>query len=435
MIRSLARRLKGLEVGESWVRRNPLHYPQLKRLLGELLAAGLETRRQRLHELERQALEVAASTAYGRSLGVRHALADWPLLDPATVRDRPRDFAHRRWSSIPASTGGTTGIPLPLWRSPRSVAAEQAALDTVMEALGVDLAQARVAVLRGDDIKSPDDVQPPFWRSSLGGRRLVFSSNHLNRAAVADFARALAEFRADLWWVYPTTLESLLRLTSEAGLTLSVPVILSSSEVLGPPVREAARSAFGARMLDYYGQAERVAFAYAGDDGHYRFLPGYSSVELVPAESDGDTRFEIVGTSLWNESMPLVRYRTGDLIRFDAVPSPAELEAIVLGVGTFGGVIGRSGDILVAPDGTRLTGIDHFHRGVASILRIQVLQPVPERVEILVMPATGFGESERAQLLSNARRKLPSTIAVEVRVTDALRRTPAGKTPFVIRGA
>jgi phenylacetate-CoA ligase len=262
----------------------------------------------------------------------------------------------------------------------------------------------------------------------------VFSSNHLNRAAVADFARALAEFRADLWWVYPTTLESLLRLTSEAGLTLSVPVILSSSEVLGPAVREAARSAFDARILDYYGQAERVAFAYAGDDGHYRFLPGYSSVELVPAESDGDIRFEIVGTSLWNESMPLVRYRTGDLIRFDASPNGAELAEIALGLRDFGGIIGRDGDILVAPDGTRLTGIDHFHRGVAKLLRIQVLQPAPDRVEILVLPAAGFGEAERAQLLANARRKLPSAISVEVRVVEALERTPTGKTPFVIHG-
>jgi hypothetical protein len=117
-----------------------------------------------------------------------------------------------------------------------------------------------------------------------------------------------------------------------------------------------------------------------------------------------------------------------------AGPSAEELEALTLGLRPFGGVIGRDGDILIAPDGTRLTGIDHFHRGVANIVRIQVLQPAPERVEILVVPAAGFGERERDQVLANARRKLPSTISLKLRVVEELLRTPLGKTPFVIRG-
>ena len=173
------------------------------------------------------------------------ALAD---AQSAQVREQPRRFARPSWTTICSSTGGTTGIPLPLWRSPRSVAAEQVVPHRDGRPGSGPGARA-VAVLRGDDIKAPDDRTPPFWVSRLGGRRLVFSSNHLNRATVADYARALREFRADVWWVYPTTLESLTRLTTEAGLALSVPVILSSSEVLGTAARQAARAAFGARIL------------------------------------------------------------------------------------------------------------------------------------------------------------------------------------------
>ena len=165
----------------------------------------------------------------------------------------------------------------------------------------------------------------------------------------------------------------------------------------------------------------------------FRFLPGYSAVELLPVESDSAARYEIVGTSLWNESMPLVRYRTGDLIHTASPLSPAELEEVALGIRPFDAVLGRDGDILIGPDGARLTGIDHFHRGVSHVIRIQVVQEDATHVEILVIPAPGYGQADEAQLLANARRKLPSSMEVVIRGVEELRRTSLGKTPFVIR--
>ena len=426
---------KRSRAGEALVRRNPLYYPRARRLFARLGHAPLEVRRAWTERRLTRALAVAARTPYGRRVGGGSTLETWPLLDPATVRDAPSDFIRIRGWAIRSSTGGTTGIPLPLARSPRSVAVEQAALDHLLKRRGVDAASARVAVLRGDDVKAIDDREPPFWVPALSGKRRIFSSNHLSRETVGDFAAALREYRADYWWVYPTTLESLIRLTRDAGLALTVPLIFSSSEVLSPWCRDAARATFQAEVLDYYGQAERVALAAAGNDGHAFFTPGYAHVELIPVRDPDGPLYEIVGTSLWNDAMPLVRYRTGDLIRTPAVLEPRETEEITLGLRPFGGVIGRDGDILIAPDGTRLTGIDHFHRGVDHVVRIQVAQLGPDRVEIRVIPAPPYGERERAALISNARRKLPATMSVEVRAVDQLERTALGKTPFVIRAA
>lgn len=427
--------VKRLELGERMVRRNPFYFPEALRRFALLDDAPPERRRAWASRALARALRAAGRTAYGRALGTPRALEDWPLLDPAAVRLRPEDFIHAGWWNIPSSTGGTTGIPLPLLRSPRSVAVEQAALDHLLQGQGVDPRRARVAVLRGDDIKDPSDRTPPFWIDALGGRRRIFSSNHLARETARDYVEALREFAPDYWWVYPTALESLVRLTRELGLELSIPLVLSSSEVLGKWCRTASRETFGARIVDYYGQAERVAFAFSNEQSEWRFLPGYAHVELIPAPGSDGTLVEIVGTVLWNEAMPLVRYRTGDLIQFEAPPSAAELESISLGLTPFPGVLGRDGDILIAPDGARLTGIDHFHRGVDRIVRIQVVHEAPTRVEIRVIPAPGFGEAERAQLLANARRKLPLSMEVAVREVDALEHTALGKTPFVLRRA
>jgi len=426
--------LKRLPLGERLVRRNPLYYPRVARLFERLDAAPLEQRRAWTAARLARVLRAAAATGYGRRVGGGPDPGAWPLLDPATVRDDPPAFMRGGWWSVPSSTGGTTGIPLPLARSHESVAAEQAALDHLLRGQGVDPVRARVAVLRGDDIKPPDDLSPPFWTGALGGRRLIFSSNHLQRATLPRYLEALTEYAADYWWVYPSTLESLCRLAAGLAAPPRVPLIVSSSEVLSAWCRAAAAATFGARVVDYYGQAERVAFAASAEPERYRFQPGYANVELLPAGEDADgARYEIVGTGLWNTAMPLVRYRTGDLIRVAGALSPAGREALALGLGEFPGILGRDAEVLVGLDGATLTGMDHVQRGVEHVVRIQLVHERADRVEIRVIPAPGYGDADRAQLIANARRKIPAAIGVSVREVDALERTALGKTPFIVR--
>ena len=282
-------RLKALALGES-LRRNPAFYPSALRMFDALEAAPLEGRRRRVAARLRQVLRSASGTPYGRRAGGGERLEDWPLLENAAVRDDPEAFrSARRWWNVPAATGGTTGVPVRLVRSPRSIAVEQASIDRLLRACGVDPVRARVAVLRGDNVKSVEDRRPPFWTFALEGRRMVMSSNHLNANSVAAYADALQEFRADYWWIYPTSLEALCRLLAAQGLALRVPLALTSSEVLSPAVREQAARALGCEVVDYYGQAERVCFAYSLRPGEYRFLPGYGFVELIPQGADDGT--------------------------------------------------------------------------------------------------------------------------------------------------
>jgi phenylacetate-CoA ligase len=198
--------------------------------------------------------------------------------------------------------------------------------------------------------------------------------------------------------------------------------------------RPLAQQALHAELVDYYGQAERVAFAYSFQQGAYYFLPGYAWTELVPVQQEPDgVVYEIVGTSLWNLAMPLVRYRTGDCIKLPEGVSASELESICFGLTPFEKIMGRSGDVLIAPDGAVLTGIDHIPRDVDHVVRMQVIQERPDYVRILVIPDAGFSEADRQQILANARLKIPERMEVSVEVVESLERTAQAKTPFVIR--
>lgn len=442
--------LKRLGASDRLLRRNPALYRSARGLLEEY--PRLDAVAQRMWRQERLArvLRAAARTPYGRRCGAPERLADWPILEKDALREEPQAFLPRpRGPSAAASTSGTTGTPLQLRRSLASVAYEQAVLDWLLERAGVDPRRCRAAVLRGDDIKPPADRSPPFCRVANGGRRLIFSSNHLDSHTVESFVAALRSYAPHALLAYPTVLGSLCALMLERGEALAVPLTVCSSEVLTEATREIAKAALQTRVLDYYGQAERVAFAFHdsegpgsdGDrrggksdrqgDGGYRFLPTYSVNELRFAESrdDGDV-YELIGTTLWNCTMPLVRYRTGDLIRLPRGVDPA---AVAEGREPFLGVLGRSGDFLLAPSGARLMGIDHIPRDVPRVVRTQFVQESADSVRVLVVPAPGFDEECERLLLRHARLKLPPSMAVRIETTAELVRDRSGKAPLVVR--
>lgn len=427
--------LKRLSFGDALIRRNPLFYSRARARIDALQAHSLAARRKWQKQRLRKVLEAARRSPYGRRVGGGETLSSWPLLEKNTLRAQPDALrAPGLFVSVRGSTGGTTGLPLRLVRSLESVVSEQAALDWVLERLGVQPSRMRMAVLRADSIKDPADRNPPYWILTHGARRMVLSAHHLSADTVRDYARALREFQPDVLWVYPTALESLSRLLLGAGLRLDIPRVHASSEVLGPRTWKIARQALGQPMIaDYYGQAERVAFAAAFEPGVYRFLPGYSAVELVRFAAQGDeTLYEIVGTSLWNLAMPLVRYRTGDLVSLPSAWGGAELDEVALGERPFGGVLGRSGEFLLTPEGARITGINHFPREVGHVRRIQVIQERVDEVRLLVLAEDGYSQHDAQRLLANVRAKLPPSMRVSLELCERLEQTALGKTPFVI---
>jgi phenylacetate-CoA ligase len=430
----LTKALKSLRLGDIAIRRNPLFYPEARAALRCVEAGDATVRRDWTARRLAEVLRLAARTPYGRRVGGGESPASWPLLEKAAVVRDPAAFRAPRTPLVArASTGGTSGEPLPLVRSLRSIAFEQACIDRMLERLGVEPARARIAILRGDSIKDPSDLAPPYWRLDAGGQRLLLSSFHLNGSTVAAYAEALERFAPDVLWAHPNTIDSLCVHLQRAGRRLSLPRALTSSEVLRPAQWRFITATLGCRLLDYYGQAERVGFAYALAPGEYRFLPGYAHIELRRAGEEGPhALYEIVGTSLWNLAMPLVRYRTGDLARLPASLDAEALEEVALGVRPFEGILGREGDFLLSPEGTRLISPSHFVREVPHLARVQVIQESASHVRILVLDTEAFSSADEARLLGNVRAKVPASMRVSIERADALERTARGKTPFVI---
>ena len=434
VLRNLDEYLKRLDVGDRFVRRNPLYYGSIRRQIDSLQDCTLAQRMLWTETRMGSILAAARRTRYGQGVRDARRLSDWPLLQKDRVRESPTAFHSRAWFAARASTGGTTGTPVELVRSPAAIVAEQVCLDRMIRALDCDPRAARIAVLRADRVKQASDDRPPYWTYAVGGRRLVLSSAHLSERTLPSFLGELRKFRPDVLWVHPTMLEVLCRLLARSGEVLRVAGVLASSEVLAPEVWKLARELTGCAIVDYYGLAERVAFAHASSPGEYFFLPGYAAIELLPHASQGEEGcYEIVGTSLWNTAMPLVRYCTGDLIRTTTRCSERELQEIAYGIRPFSGVIGRSQDVLLSPNGQGVTpGVSHIAHGVEHLLRLQIVQHAADHIVLRVLAGPQFSDTDADRLMRNAQKKVPPPARIDIEIVDSLERTARGKTPLVI---
>ena len=131
--------------------------------------------------------------------------------------------------------------------------------------------------------------------------------------------------------------------------------------------------------------------------------------------------------------MPLVRYRTGDLIRLPKGLNKKGIEDVTYGIKPFMSIEGRSADYLVSPDGTRLVSMNQVPRDINGIIQMQFVQESLNTVRILVVPAKSFTDADKEQIIQNAYSKLPRTMKVNVELVDTLDRTTQGKVPFIVR--
>ena len=147
---------------------------------------------------------------------------------------------------------------------------------------------------------------------------------------------------------------------------------------------------------------------------------------MLPAE---DGLFELIGTGFNNLSMPLIRYRCGDLVR------PARVNercACGRSFPLIEQVIGRVDDAVKLANGRSVGRLDHIFKGVEGILEAQIRQDRLDAVCISIVPCATFNDRTRQALQNNARQRLGGEVAVEIRLVDAIPRTGNGKFKGVV---
>jgi phenylacetate-CoA ligase len=367
-----------------------------------------------------------------RAMQLPEDLARLPVMSRADILRAGDQLISRasRGVRVSSSTSGTTGSPVCLHQDLTAVNREHASIGRQLGWAGMKPGDRRVWI-RGEMIVPADNTTGPFWRLNHADHMLMMSSFHLSDARARSYLEAIERYDPVIIQAYPSSITFLAAWMEDNGLRYkgrSLTGIVTSSETMNAEARALVARVFGRTVFDWYGLAERVAAIGTCELGHYHVMSDYAHVEFVATDNG---LHEMYGTGYNNHTMPLIRYRCGDLVRL----APEHRRC---GCGRsfrmVEEIIGRADDAIKLPDGRRVAAClaGNVFRGVPGILQGQIRQDHSDRLDLYVVPTPCYSSESALRLRANTELRIGSAMTIQVHTVDALPRTQRGKFKAVV---
>jgi phenylacetate-CoA ligase len=361
-----------------------------------------------------------------------------PLLTRADIKAHFADL----WSSaVPkrerrtGHTSGTTGTPLTVGYDRDTVWMTYAVFDRHYRWAGLRMGRDgdRIAVVRGNVIVPLTQKAAPFWRINRWQNQLLLSSFHLSKTNLPAYFAELARFKPAVLDGYPSTLYVLAKYLQSRGETFPLRAVVSSSETLYDFQREVIEERFACRVFDYYALAERAVFSHECDhhEGHHVAME-YGLAEVVDAQGapmPRGTVGRLVGTTLHNMAMPLIRYVTNDMSALR--PRPCSCGR---GLELMDDVTTKAEDLLTLKDGRLISPsvLTHPFKPLDCIEGSQIVQTAPDAVTVRIIPGAAYTPSHTHHLVSELKERLGADVRIDVQMVDQLEVKSSGKFKWVI---
>jgi len=357
-----------------------------------------------------------------------------PILTKAIIRERAPELLSAKppkgW--LRGVTNGTTGTPLSVWYDRQTCVMTNAVDARHKEWVGLERGDW-VGLFFGRTIVSPRQTQPPFWRANHVHKQLWFSTFHLSAANLPDYAEEIRRRRLRFLDGYPSAIFILANYLQESGDVIPMNGVITSSETLYPAQRATIEAAFDCEVFDFYAMAERVIHAGECQDHEGKHLSeeyGYAEVVNEKGEpvEEGVPGY-LVGTSLINYAMPMIRYDTRDT---SAIISSAcncgRQSRRMTGVAT------KVEDLVITPDGRSLppTSLHHPFNLLFSIRKSQVIQEEIDQLVVRIVPQGTFSEADGQSLIQKLKERTGPDMNVTIEITDEIPLEPGGKYRWVI---
>ena len=317
-----------------------------------------------------------------------------PLLDKQDVRSNRRAFvADKVNEKLPTvRTGGSTGEPLLFYRTPTMAAHQVAQMIKAQRWWGIEIGDRSVKFWGHSASFSPGmrgrlkKLFKPI--KDRINNCIVFSAYGMSLASMERYYHRMRNFRPRFIIGYASTIYVFAEHLYKHGWMIDdigIKAVITTAEVLYDWQRVMIEKVFKAPVVIEYGMSEVGIIAYECPAGRIHTCDDDLLVETVPLLDDAASEpiYEIVITSLYNSSTPLIRYRTGDVVD---KPIESSTCSCKLGLSVIENIRGRSHDLIVTPSGQYVHGefFTHIFDHVEGVERFQIVQQKLDHILIKI---------------------------------------------------
>lgn len=324
------------------------------------------------------------------------------------------------------TTGGTSGgKPLRLFVPKTRYSREWATMHSLWAIEGFRFHPR--AVLRNHRLDNSE-----AFRLNPLTREVIFDGFRMNDEYFKIICQTLEQFQVRFFHAYPSNAYEFCRFLKRTGYRPKfLRVFLSGSENVFQRYFDLISHELGYRMYNWYGHSEKILLGgYCRHSQVYHMEPSYGFFELIDEHDqlikEPGRIGEIVGTTLHNQGMPLIRYRTGDFAEFVGSYCPHCRRYLPL----IRNIKGRwNGLKIFGADGTPVsTTALNFHDDLFFFIDgIQYIQTEKGKLEVLVIKGKGFGPEHESRLLAHLQGKFSPDTRISIQFSHQLRRAPNGK--------
>lgn len=321
---------------------------------------------------------------------------------------------------INGETGGTTGNSMTIKMTLQNICEQKAVWQRYYKSLGIPI-NTWHAMMTHRMIMSPSQKDTKYWRYNYPGKQIFFSPFHLNEETFLSYYQTLIKNK--IQWIvgFPNRIMLFASMMLERNLSLNgqIKFITTGAESLLGYQKEIITKAFGVIPYQHYGLTEGVA-NFSEDINHIIHIDeDYSCVELLPE----DNHYKVIGTSLNNFVMPLLRYDTKDTVTYHITANGKRI---------IDSIDGRTEDYISLPDGRKITSIGLAFHGTLGIREMQFYQHSDYSITMYIVKGVGNFQSDVQKVIEYVKNILGNEISFDIKYTNEIPHTKSGKKRLVI---
>ncbi len=353
-----------------------------------------------------------------------------PTLDKETVRTRKKDLISdkaEKFGINRVSTSGTTGTPLHLILDDSTDANFLASLIRCYHWSGYRFFRKTFS-LQSYYLKNRDIEYKRLYNV------IRFDSCGLRPESAIEAVKMINRYKPTFFMGFPFDIVMLIRFAKEAGISINRPKsVLCYGETLSQKKREFLESELGCPVFDFFSHHECVAMIAECEHGVKHLIEDFACNEIVDEAGNDCSESgegELIGTTLYNYAMPLIRYKTGDQVvlrnRSQKCSCGREFQEIKE-------VKGKQTDYLETPDGRVLsTVMSHAIDNAKGVVMSQCIQDSIDNIEVLIVVDSSYDSDSEKELEFGLRKRVGDEIKLNIRKVNQLEKNSGGKSPFII---